>query len=250
MTDDDDLGHLSTGYVFGWVTQSWLEMCASSPELELHTFTGLLDGTPVGYAMCSPQPFAREGYGVGAVHVLAEHRRRGVGGALRAAVLDVVRGRAPGIQWQHDADDPDAVATAAAWGLDRVGEHRESYLDLTAVDRDRFEGLAQVDGIELVPLRDLDESGWRKLWEFANERALDAPDNDDDTEPLPLGTFRAMLDEHWMLLTAEDEGQPLGLTYVVHRPGRSAPATPGSPAWRRRPEVGASRPPSRPGRRS
>jgi GNAT superfamily N-acetyltransferase len=219
MTDDDDLVGLGAGYAFGWLTRSWFDMAASSSDIELHAFTGLLDGEPVGYAVCTPQPFARDGNGVGAVHVLAEHRRRGVGGALRAAVLDVVRGRAPGIQWQHDADDPDAVATAAAWGVDRVGKHRESYLDLTTLDRERFEGLARVDGIELVPLRALDDAGWQELWEYSREREADAPDNEGGTEPLPLEVFRAMLGESWMLVTAEAEGRLLGLTYVVHRSG-------------------------------
>jgi GNAT superfamily N-acetyltransferase len=219
MADDDDLDALSAGYVFGWLTQSWFEMAAASTDLELHAFTALLGGEPVGYAVCSPQPFARDGHCVGAVHVLPEHRRQGVGSALRAAVHDVVRGRAPGIQWQHDADDPDAIATAAAWGLTPVGEHRESYLDLTSLDRARFEELARAEGTDLVPLRDLDDPGWLQLWEFFTERQTDAPDADEDTESIPLDVFRAMVDEPWMLLTAEEEGRRLGLTYVVRRPG-------------------------------
>jgi GNAT superfamily N-acetyltransferase len=219
MAADDDLGPLSTGYAFGWLVESWLEMAAASPDLELYTFIGLLDGKPVGFACCTPQPFARDGYGVGAVHVLAEHRRQGVGGALRAAVHRVVRDRAPGIMWQHDADEPDAVAAAEAWGLTRVGEHQESFLDLTALDRACFEQLGRVDGVRLAPVEGLDEGGWQTLWASSNAWAKDAPDNDQGTEDLPLDSFRAMLDQPWMMLTAEEEGRLLGLTFVVHRPG-------------------------------
>jgi GNAT superfamily N-acetyltransferase len=217
MTDEDDIAGLSTGYAFGWLVQSWLEMAAASPDLELHTFIGLLDGEPVGFAGCSPQPFARDGNGVAAVHVLSEHRRRGVGGALRAAVHEVIRGRAPGVQWQHDADEPDAVAAAAAWRLRRVGEHRESYLDLGAIDRKRFESLADIEGVVLHPPRDLDDEGWLALWTFLVERQLDAPDNDETSEPLPLNAFKAMVEAPWMILTAEIDERLVGLTFVATR---------------------------------
>lgn len=220
MTQADDISHLLAGDPFAWLVSQWFELHAAMPDYTMLRWVAEDDGALVGYAVAFPHPFATDGYGVATMFVAPAHRRRGTGSAFRELVRDGLRGRVPGVLYQHAEGAPDTTAVVAAWQLTESGRHLESVLDLTAYDRSRFERLADVDGITFGSHRsDLDDAGWARLHAFLTERHADAPDAGDGGEFLPLGAFRQIVAEPWMLATAEREGELVGITFVGRRPG-------------------------------
>lgn len=218
LTEDDDWQALDAGNPLSWQAPFW----RSLTTIEIHWFAGLLDGRPVGLAAGCPVPYAGGGRGVGLVNVRPEARRHGVGTALLEAASAVVRGRLPGIQLNHVADDPETDAAVAAWGLREVARHQESVLDLTALDRAAFEARAAIPGVTIRPLppfAEIDDQSWRELYEFVAARIVEAPDAAGGAEALPFDAFRTMLRAPWMCATAVDEDDRyLGVTFVMDRP--------------------------------
>ena len=224
LTDDDDLEGLNADNPLGWLVLLWREMAKGS-DLEVHWFVGLLDGRPVGVAAACPRSLAAAGYGKGAVTVLSQARRHGVGSALRDAVAGVCRGRVPGIEYIYSEADDESAAAAAAWGLTEVGRHRESVLHLTEIDRGLLEAKASaaravdVTLATLPPLDQLTEADWRLIHEFVSARWRETPDANGADDPMPYALFRNMLTEPWMLMTAKRGGEYVGATLVDVRPG-------------------------------
>lgn len=224
MTADDDFESLNAGNPLAWQPKLWREM-AQAGEIELHWFTGLLDGRPAGMGVVCPLGVVAEGYGVGAVNVVPQSRRQGLGTALRAAVESAARGRVPGVQYSYSEGYADAEAAVAAWGLEESGRHRESILDLTTIDRDLFEakvGAVGASGVVLETissLDDLDDDGWHELHDYVVARFAEAPDAAGADEQLPYATFRRVLEEPWMLMTAKKDGRYVGVTFVMRRMG-------------------------------
>lgn len=214
MSDDDDWEALATGHPLSWQFPFWKSLSG----IEIAWFTGLLDGRPVGIAAGCPLPYAADGYGVGALNVRPDARRQGLGTVLFEATVDAVRGRVPGIQYNHGADDAPGAAAAAAWGLRETGRHQESVLDLTSLDRAAFQAKAVGAGVrieQLPPFSEIDDRTWHDLYAFVAARSREAPDAVGG-ESLPYDEFRAMVTQPWMLLTARDDaGDHLGVTLVM-----------------------------------
>ncbi|MCR6033353.1 GNAT family N-acetyltransferase [Nocardioides sp. zg-579] len=222
MTDADDLATLDAGNPLGWMTAWWSTLTES---MDLRWYVALLDGEPAGLGVVCPLPFAQGGYGVGILNVRPEHRRRGVGTALHAALAAVVRPELPGILYQHVEGDAAAEATARAWGFSVVGTHHESVLDLQAVDRTAYAAMAAAPGVALDAVDPaVDDRSWRNLYAFVRARFQDAPDAEGGGGDLPFDAFREMLAEPWQLAAAHDGGRLVGVTLVVARPGTAGAA--------------------------
>lgn len=225
MSGADDMEALNAGNPLRWQASLWQQL-AEAGDLEMHWFTGLLDGEPVGFAAACPMAIAAGGCGVGLVTVLPEARRHGVGTALRDRVEATCRGRVPGVQYSYFEGDSVAEAVASAWGLSEVARHRESVLDLTAIDRERFRARPLPPGTEvrgLASLADLDDAGWHALHDYLAARFDEAPDADGADE-LPYGVFRTLVQEPWMLLTATKDGEYAAVSMVINRPGEPGAA--------------------------
>jgi GNAT superfamily N-acetyltransferase len=217
MSEDDDWEALAVGHPLSWLFPFWKTLNG------IDWFTGLLDGRPAGLAAGCSLPYAADRYGVGALNVVPEARRHGLGTALYEATVEAVRGRAPGIQFNRAADDQAAEAAAAAWGLRETGRHQESVLDLTTFDRAAFEAKAAAPGVRiepLPPLVEIDDRAWQDLYAFYDARSREAPDAVGG-ESLPYDEFRAMLHQPWMLATARDDaGGYVGITLVMDHPAK------------------------------
>jgi GNAT superfamily N-acetyltransferase len=218
MTDEDDLAAVNAGNPMAWQAVWWQELSAT---MDVQWFTGLVDGVPAGFAAVCPLPVAAGGNGAAIVHVLPRYRRRGLGRVLRDAVEDVARGQRPGITYSYAEGEADGEAAARAWGLPVVGRHHESVLDLGAIDRSLYGDKAIASGVEIseLPLGTMDDAAWRSIHEFVQARLREAPDSADGGGDLPCESFRDMVDEPWMLLTARDGAELVGVTQVMRRPG-------------------------------
>jgi GNAT superfamily N-acetyltransferase len=218
MTDEDDLAVVNAGNPMGWQAVWWQELSAT---MGIRWFIGLVDGVPAGFAVVCPLPVAAGGNGAAIVHVLAEYRRRGLGSALRREVEEVARGQRPGLTYSYVEGDADGEAAARAWSLPVVGRHHESVLDLGAVDEAHYRAKAIVPGVEIgeLPLGDMDDAAWRSIHEFLQARLREAPDAADGGGDLPYESFRDMVDEPWMFMTARDGAALVGVTQVIRRPG-------------------------------
>lgn len=217
MTDEDDLAVVNAGNPMGWQAVWWQELSAT---MGMRWFIGLVDGVPAGFAVVCPMPIAAGGNGAAIVYVLPEHRRRGLGSALRGEVEEVARAQRPGLTYSYVEGDADGEAAARAWGLPVVGRHHESVLDLGAVGQAHHRARANVAGVEIgeLPL-DMDDAAWRSIHEFLQARLREAPDSADGGGNLPYESFRDMVDEPWMLVTARDGAALVGVTQVIRRPG-------------------------------
>jgi GNAT superfamily N-acetyltransferase len=218
LTDDDEFAALNEGNAMGWQAAWWRELTAT---MDIQWFTGLVDGVPAGFGAVCPLPVAAGGRGFAMVHVLRPHRRLGVGSALRAAVEDVTRGQRPGLIYSYVEGQTDSEAAVRAWGLPEVGRHHESVLDLGTIDRATYESRATSPAVEIdqLPMKDMDETAWRSIHAFVEARFREAPDSADGGGDLPYASFRDMVTEPWMLLTAREGGELIGLTQVMRRPG-------------------------------
>ena len=120
----------------------------------------LLDGTPAGYLEIGLPQRDNVGNAAVEVHVLPDHRRRGVGRALHAHAVDRVRAhgrqRIMGITArQEPAGGVPGPAFAAAMGADPALAEWRSRLDLTTVDQAHLDRLVKqawacADGYRLV----------------------------------------------------------------------------------------------------
>lgn len=218
MTDDDDLAALNSENPMAWHAVWWKELSAT---MDIQWFTGLAAGVPAGFAAVCPMEVAAGGFGAAIVYVLPEYRRRGLGGNLRTAVEEVARRHRPGLIYNYVEGYGDSDAAVQAWDLAIVGRHHESVLDLGAIDRTLYEDKAKAPGVEIaeLPVAELDDAAWRKLFDFVQARYREAPDTADGGGELPYDTFRQMATAPWMLLTARDEGELVGYTQVIRRPG-------------------------------
>jgi GNAT superfamily N-acetyltransferase len=218
MTDEDDLAAVNAGNPMAWQAVWWQELSAT---MGVRWFIGLVNGVPAGFAAVCPLPVAAGGNGAAIVHVLPEYRRLGLGSALRGVVEDVARGQRPGLTYSYVEGEADSEAAARAWSLPVVGRHRESVLDLGAVDQAHYRAKAIVPEVEIgeLPLGDTDDAAWRSIHEFVQARLREAPDSAEGGGVLPYESFRDMVDEPWMLLTARDGAVLVGVTQVMRRPG-------------------------------
>lgn len=223
MEPGDDLNALNQGNPLGWYVEGWERVAAEVPTFPYYRYTGLLDEQPVGFGLATSAPVSAGGLGGAMVYVLPPARRHGVGTALRRALTERVRGLTAGLSYMVSDDDEDGLAVARAWGLPEAGRHHESVLDLTALDVRAFQARVarvQEQGLSFREMAaDADEAAWRRLHGFLQERYREAPDAADGGGDLPYDRFRATAREPWMVLLAEREGEPVGVTLVVPRAG-------------------------------
>ena len=218
MTEQDDLAAVNAGNPMAWQAVWWQELSAT---MDLRWFIGLVGRVPAGFAAVCPLPVAAGGNAMAIVHVLPAYRRRGLGSALRGVVDEVARGRRPGVTYSYVEGETDSEAAVRAWGLPVVGRHHESVLDLGAIDQAHYGAKAIVPGVEIgeLPFGDTDEAAWRSIHEFVQARLREAPDSAEGGGDLPYESFRDMVAEPWMLLTAWDGAVRVGVTQVMPRPG-------------------------------
>lgn len=160
----------------------------------------------------------------GGLNVHPDVRGRGIGRALYAAMLDVVRGRGGREVRTMLSDRPHHVAGRAF--LERRGfavtwERFESQLDTEDLDLGGFGGLLSAvaaDGVQLRSLAELagDADHARRLWELDSVLF----------EDVPLGTpFTRRPFERWVADELEDPNLRPALSFVAVRPGVNDPLT-------------------------
>jgi RimJ/RimL family protein N-acetyltransferase len=224
LTDVDDVTALTADSPMPWQIAWWQEL-EQSGGVDIRWLVGELDGEPVGLGAVCPMPVAAGGYGPAVVTVLRGARRRGVATALRRELELLATGIVPGVAYTHLIGDAEGAAAFEAWGLAIGTVHRESVLDLTAVDRADFERRASLEGVVVESLPDLDtidDATWHHLHDFVQDRFREAPDSAGGGGLLPYEVFRGSVTAPSSMSTARQDGELVGFTFVSSRPGDDA----------------------------
>lgn len=162
------------------------------------------------------------------VLVLAAHRRKGIGGALLAALEEEARAAGvPRLLAGAGADEPDAMAFAGRHGYREIGRRIVSFVDVAAFDPARFAASlarARAGGVRLVALSDAlggrdaaaRDDLWRAIWEAEREMWEDIPMATPLPQP-PYERFRQLMVESGRLMAdasvlAYDGGTIVGMT--------------------------------------
>jgi GNAT superfamily N-acetyltransferase len=127
------------------------------------------DGEAVGCGIAAPSHF--DGLAFVAARVLPDHRRRGIGTAIAAALIDHARalGR-EGLSAFVDADEPGSIAFVERYGL----QEADYELEQRRVLGD--EPPAHVpDGLELVAVGERRDELLRAVWPIARQGYADLP---------------------------------------------------------------------------
>lgn len=220
---EDDLDALHVGDPMWWGKDFTAERIASSPPGTPYTMlVGELDGRPVADAFILGLGIKAQGYAMADLYVLPDARGRGVGRAVRDALTESTRAYGlPGWSTSIPEADQRSVAVAERWGLVRTGHHRESVLELDALDRDTSDEAvrrAEQAGNRLEPLPDdADESAWRAVYDLMMEVWGDAPDAEGATEQMPYEVFRGFFPHPSHVLLAWRGDDRVGLTMVIDR---------------------------------
>lgn len=220
---DDDLDALHVGDPLWWGKDFVAERIASSPPgTPYMMLIGEVDGRPVAHAFLLALGIRAQGFAMGDVFVLPAARGRGVGQALVEALSESTRLHGlPGWSTSVHEDDAASIATAEHWGFERAGHHRESVLDLDALDLDVAETAvrkAEADGLCLTPLPDdADDAAWHSVYDFLVTVWRDAPDAAGATEEMPYSVFRGFFPHPSFVLMAWRGDEPVGVTCVMDR---------------------------------
>lgn len=220
---EDDLDALHEGDPLWWGKEFIAERIASSPPGTQYTMlVGEIDGRPVADAFILGQGIKAQGYAMADLYVLPGARGRGVGRAVRDALTESTRAYGlPGWSTSIPEADQRSVAVAERWGLVRMGHHRESVLELDALDPDTTAAAvrrAEQAGFRLEPLPDdADEPAWRAAYDLMMEVWADAPDAEGATEQMPYAIFRGFFPHPRYLLLAWRGDERVGLTAVIDR---------------------------------
>jgi GNAT superfamily N-acetyltransferase len=221
---DDDLDALNRGNPLWWGKDFVAERVATSPpEDPWYILVAEMDGSPLGSAFLLAKGVTAGGRAVADTYVLPEARRRGVGRALFETVVDEVRAHGlPGVTAEMPDDDPASLATALSWGCDQVGHHRESVLDLSALDDTLVDALvarASSAGITLESLPgDADEAAWREIYDMQLPVWADTPDADGASDQMPYPVWRGFFPEPSFVLVARRGATPVAANMLMARP--------------------------------
>lgn len=219
----EDLDALHEGDPLWWGKDFVADRVRSMPPGTPHLMlVGELDGTPVADAFHIGKGVGQNGYALSGVYVLPEARGRGVGRALSDVLAEATASLGlPGqVDSVHELDEA-SLRAAGRLGYDVMGHHRESVLDLDALDvpvaRAAVEH-AEAAGFELRAMPDdADEAAWQQLYEVVAETWMDAPDAEGSAEPIPYSVFRGLLPDPSFVLMAWSEQQLVGMTCVMER---------------------------------
>jgi GNAT superfamily N-acetyltransferase len=156
----------------------------------LRDWLALVDGEPVGAAVCVETPDMRESPALyGGVRVLAGSRRQGVGSELFRVLSEYARtlGKSELEVFAYE-DDPDGVAFAERRGFTTVMRLRMLRLALAGLPPPPVD---PPEGVTIATLAERPELE-RGLWEVACESMPDMPyDGDAPVHPGTLEEFRA-----------------------------------------------------------
>jgi GNAT superfamily N-acetyltransferase len=219
----EDLDALHEGDPLWWGKDFVADRVRSMPPDTPHLMlVGELDGEPVADAFLIGKGIAQNGYAMGGVYVLPQARRRGVGRVVADVLADATAAYGlPGLADCVHALDEASLAASASLGYHVVGHHRESVLDLDALDDAAAQtSVAQAEraGFALRPLPDdADEAAWHEVYDLTVETWRDAPDAEGSDEVLPYSVFRGFLPEPSYVLLAFRDGRPVGMTAVMDR---------------------------------
>lgn len=222
---DDDLDRYHAGSANWTGAQFYRDRYQSLPDDIPRLHIGAdLDGVPVGAVFAVAAPARREGRGFGTGGVVPSARRKGVGAALRARLLDEMAGwSVPGVVLSA-ADEPHVHEVMARWGCAVTGRHYTSVLDLTALDDDLIEAAcsrAAASDIRLEPMGTedaFDDAGLERLREtypFFCARMAEAPDSAGQVEDMPYSVFESLVGAPWRLVLARRGDEVVGMTGVA-----------------------------------
>lgn len=219
----EDLDALHEGDPLWWgkefVADRVRSMPPGTPYLML---VAELDGVAVADAFHIGKGAAQNGYALSGVYVLPQARGNGVGRALsdllaEASAANGLPGTADSV---HELDEA-SLAAARRLGYEVMGHHRESLLDLDALDESTVRACverAERAGFELRSLPvDATDDDWRQLYELTVAAWRDAPDAEGSTEQIPYSVFRGFLPDPAYVLMAWRDGRPVGMTSVMPR---------------------------------
>lgn len=157
------------------------------------------EGQVVGTAVARDRPVGPEGWLDVQVHVETEHRRRGIGSALVAALDDDLRSHPPaGLAGRVDARDRRSRDWAARQGFVPVGQEVRCVLD-----PQRAPGTPGLmpEGIDVFGLTDVDSAGERRLTKLVARLLTDAPEL--ATWPGPRPASGGSVLDHWRPLAPD-----------------------------------------------
>lgn len=220
---DDDLDRIHEGDPLWWGKQFLAERIRSMPADTPHLMlVGELDGEPVADASLIGRPIRARGFAAANVHVFPLARGRRVGRALVQVLAAATHALdLPGFSTSAHEDDQHSVAVARHWGFEVAGHHRESVLDLDALDETVVRASirrAEESGVRIedVP-ENADDAVWEQVYETLCASWLDAPDSAGSGETMPYSVFRGFLPDPSYVLLAWRNGVPVGITAVSDR---------------------------------
>lgn len=219
---DDDLDAVNVGNELWWGQDFFADRIRTSPpEDPWMILIGEVDGAPVGYGFVLGKGVQAGGNAMADLYVLPGGRRRGVGRALVDALTEATRAYGlPGFL-VSSAEDEESLALAGSWGFRTVGRHRESVLDLDALDPELAASTvrrARDAGYRLAPLPDdTDEALWHRIHTLSLALWKDTPDADGATDTIPYSVFRGFFSDPSYVMVAWQGEEPVGFTSVIDR---------------------------------
>jgi mycothiol synthase len=151
-----------------------------------------LDGRPAAFGLGRPSSIPGANYA--AVRVLPEHRRRGLGSALLAAIAEHARARGATELWGRvRADDSESLKFAKRRGFKEVGRDCDVVLELASVPPALPEPTAGITLVSFAERPDL----LNAVWVVDNEVSVDVPAH----RPHEPMTY-----EHWARENVEGPG--------------------------------------------
>ena len=196
---DDDLDHLHEGDPLWWGKSFFADRIASMPRGTPHLLlVAELDGVPVASAWVLGIGVKAGGYALADLFVREEARRRGVGSALLAAAAEATeRFGLPGLIVSVPETDEASLAVVERWGCRIAGHHRESVLDLDALDVEAARAMvahAEGSGFRVSALPDdADEAALVQAYDLFARVWGDAPDAEGSDEVMPYSVFKGFL---------------------------------------------------------
>ena len=220
---DEDLDALNAGNPFWWGQDFVAERIESTPpEDPWFILVAELDGSPVGFGFLLAKGIQAGGRAMADLWVLPAARRNGVGRALLDVMAEEAAARGlPGLLGSLPDDDVDSLAAVRAWGCTEIGHHRESVLDLAAVDDDTVAALVrrvEDAGLVLEALGpETDEVEWRRVYDLVDGLWADTPDAEGQTDSMPYDVWRPFFTSPDYVLVARRGGVPVAADLLMDR---------------------------------